>query len=290
MATTVLDVVRLSTTFLADRGSESPRLDAELIAAHSLGLRRLDLYLQHDRPLDDAELGPIRELLRRRATGEPVAYLVRSREFYGRRFMVTPAVLVPRPETEILVERVLSWARARAGEAGEGLRIADAGTGSGCIAVTLAAELAGAALVGTDVSAEALAVARDNAAALAPAARVEFLEGGFLTALAGRQRFDAVVSNPPYIPSGELAGLVRDVRDFEPVGALDGGPDGLDADRAIVAGAAGLLQPGGLLALEIDHRAAATVSALIETSIAGARVTVTKDLAGHDRVVEAMVP
>ena len=290
MATTVLDVVRLSTTFLAERGSESPRLDAELIAAHSLGLRRLDLYLQHDRPLDDAELAPIRELLRRRASGEPVAYLVQSREFYGRSFMVSPAVLVPRPETEILVERVLIWARQRAGEAGEGLRIADAGTGSGCIAITLAAELPGATLVGTELSADALVVARHNAAALAPAARLDLLEGGFLTALAGRPRFDVVVSNPPYIPSGELATLVRDVRDFEPVGALDGGPDGLDADRTIIGGAAGVLNPDGLLALEIDHRAAAAVTALIEASITGARVSVSQDLAGHDRVVEAVIP
>lgn len=290
MATTVLDVVRLSTSFLAGRGSESPRLDAELIAAHSLGLRRLDLYLQHDRPLDDAELAPIRELLRRRASGEPVAYLVQSREFFGRSFMVSPAVLVPRPETEILVERVLMWARARAGEAGEGLRIADAGTGSGCIAITLAAELPGATLVGTELSADALVVARRNAAALAPAARLDLLEGGFLTALAGQPRFDVVVSNPPYIPSGELATLVRDVRDFEPVGALDGGLDGLDADRTIIGGAAEVLNPGGLLALEIDHRAAAAVTALMDASINGARVSVSQDLAGHDRVVEAVVP
>jgi len=154
-ARTVLDVVRLSTTYLSEHGSDSARLDSELLVAHALGIERLGVYLQYDRPLADHELDTIRTLLRRRGRGEPIAHLTGRREFYGRSFRVTPAVLIPRPETETLVERALKVARELGGE----LRIADLGTGSGCLACTLAAELPGATVIASDLSAAALAVA-----------------------------------------------------------------------------------------------------------------------------------
>ncbi|HEX6492647.1 MAG TPA: peptide chain release factor N(5)-glutamine methyltransferase [Candidatus Dormibacteraeota bacterium] len=286
-APTLVDVVRLSTRFLSERGSDSPRLDAELLAAHSLGLRRIDLYLQHDRPLGEDELDPMRSLLRRRAAGEPVAYLVGEREFYGRPFRVTPDVLIPRPETETLVERTLRWARATAGAAGEGLRLADAGTGSGCIACTLAAELPGAEVVAGDVSAAAVAVARDNAARLGLDGRVRVEEGSWEVPLAAHAPFDALLSNPPYVTSGEMEGLMREVRDHEPRLALLAGEDGLAAYRELLGGCLPLVRAGGFVALEIDPRRRDAVVDLVAAGRPGSEVRVLDDLAGRARVVEA---
>jgi len=286
-APTLVEVVRLSTRFLSERGSESPRLDAELLAAHSLGLRRIDLYLQHDRPLAEGELEPMRALLRRRAAGEPVAYLVGEREFYGRPFRVTPDVLIPRPETETLVERTLRWARAAAGPQGEGLRLADAGTGSGCIACTLAAELPAAEVVAGDVSAAAVVVARDNAARLGVADRVTVGEGSWEAPLAPHAPFDALLSNPPYVTGGEMEGLMREVRDHEPMLALEAGEDGLDAYRELLGRCLPLVRPGGFLALEIDPRRRDAVVDLVVAGRPGSAVLVVDDLAGRARVVEA---
>lgn len=288
--TTLLDVVRLSTRHLEGRGCDTPRLDAELLAAHALGLRRLDLYLQHDRPLDDADLAPIRALLRRRAAGEPVAYLVGAREFYGRRFEVTPDVLIPRPETELVVERALGWARSRAGAAGEGLRIADLGTGSGCIAVTLALELPGAEVVAVDLAPKALAVAGENARRLGAGERVRLVEGSWLEPLGDRPGLDLVVANPPYVAEPEVAGLMSEVRDHEPRLALVAGPDGMDAYAAIATGLAAALAPGGAVVVEVDPRRAAAVAGLLAACLEGATVTTSRDLAGHDRTVEAILP
>jgi release factor glutamine methyltransferase len=286
-APTLVEVVRLSTRFLSERGTESPRLDAELLAAFSLGLRRIDLYLQHDRPLAEGELEPMRALLRRRAAGEPVAYLIGEREFYGRPFRVTPDVLIPRPETETLVERTLRWARVVAGPHGEGLRLADAGTGSGCIACTLAAELPAAEVVAGDVSPAAVVVARDNAARLGVAARVTVGEGSWAEPLAPHAPLDALLSNPPYVTSGEMGGLMRDVRDHEPRLALEGGEDGLDAYRELLGRCLPLVRPGGFLALEIDPRRRDAVVDLVVAGRPGSAVRVVDDLAGRARVVEA---
>ena len=284
---TLVDILRLSTRFLSERGSDSPRLDAELLTAHSLGLRRIDLYLQHDRPLGEDELEPVRALLRRRAAGEPVAYLVGEREFYGRPFRVTPDVLIPRPETETLVERALRWARATAGDGGRGLRLADAGTGSGCIACSLAAELPNAVVTAGDLSAAAVAVARDNAARLGVADRVTVGEGSWDAPLAAHAPFDALLSNPPYVTTGEMEGLMREVRDHEPRLALEAGEDGLDAYRELLVRCLPLVRPGGYLALEIDPRRGDAVVALVTAGRPGSEVSVVADLAGRARVVEA---
>ncbi|HSP65621.1 MAG TPA: peptide chain release factor N(5)-glutamine methyltransferase, partial [Candidatus Deferrimicrobium sp.] len=225
---TLMEVVRLSAGYLESHGSDSPRLDAELLAATALRVRRLDIYLQFDRPLDEEQLTAIRELVRRRGDGEPVAHITGEREFHGRPFKVSPEVLIPRPETELLVDLALQ----RAADRGDGVRIADVGTGSGCIAITLAAACPGAAVTATEVSAAARAVASANLRRHGLTDRVELLSGSWCQPLAGRT-FDIVVSNPPYIVTAKIDTLARDVRHHEPVLALDGGADGLDAYRAL---------------------------------------------------------
>jgi release factor glutamine methyltransferase len=275
---TLIEVLRLSTGFLAQRGSESARLDAELLTAHSLGLRRLDLYLQYDRPLREEELEPVRALLRRRATGEPVAYLLGQREFYGRSFAVTPAVLIPRPDTETLVEAALEHGAAR---------IADVGTGSGCIAITMACELPDAHVVATDVSGDALDVARENARRHGVEERVTFVEGTWTEPLRPHAPFDMLLSNPPYVTEGELQELAGDVKNYEPHTALVTPGDGLDAYRHILAGVAALLAPRAYVAFEVDPRRAERVEALLREHLPQARTRRIHDLTDRDRVVAA---
>ena len=281
-APTLIDVLRLSTTYLGDHGSTSARLDSELLCAQALGLRRIDLYLQFDRPLDEGELTSIRELVRRRGKGEPVAYITGTREFYGRPFGVTPDVLVPRPDTETLVQRAVAFLRDRPGAE---LRVADLGTGSGCIAITLAAEVPGIRVVATDVSAAALDVARANATALN--VDVEVVECSWADRLEGT--FDLVASNPPYVTTEELAGVDRDVRDFEPKGALLGGDDGLDAYRALLASIRNHVRAARLL-LEVDPRHAGSVAALVAETFPGATTSPVPDLTSRTRVLDIEMP
>jgi release factor glutamine methyltransferase len=279
---TLMDVLRLSTRYIGDHGSPSARLDSELLCAHALGLRRIDLYLQFDRPLDETELASIRELVRRRSKGEPVAYITGTRDFYGRTFSVTPDVLVPRPDTETLVQHAVAYLRARPGAE---LRVADLGTGSGCIAVTLAAEVPGVRVIGTDVSAAALDVARANATSLG--ADVALVECSWADGLDGS--FDLVVSNPPYVTTEELAGVERDVRDFEPHGALLGGEDGLDAYRALLTSVREHATTARLM-LEVDPRHAGAVVALIAGIFPGATTTNIPDQTARTRVLDVEMP
>jgi release factor glutamine methyltransferase len=274
---TLLEVLRLSTGFLARRGSESARLDAELLTAHSLGLRRLDLYLQYDRPLREDELEPVRALLRRRAAGEPVAYLLGQREFYGRAFTVTPAVLIPRPDTETLIEAALQHRDAR--------RIADVGTGSGCIAITMACEIPDAHVVASDVSTEALDVARENAKRHGVEDRVTFVQGEWTQPLRDHAPFDMLLSNPPYVTEQELQELAVDVRNFEPHEALVMPGDGLDAYRHILNGIDGLLAENAYIAFEVDPRRAEQVETLLRERLPGRSTRRMHDLTNRDRVV-----
>jgi release factor glutamine methyltransferase len=278
----LIEVLRLSTTYLGDHGSTSARLDSELLCAQALGLRRLDLYLQFDRPLDEQELSAIRELVRRRGKGEPVAYITGQREFYGRGYAVTRDVLVPRPETETLVERALAALRGRTTE---GVRVADLGTGSGCIAISLAAELPGIEVIATDISAPALEVARSNAERLGVA--VTFAEGSWADGLSGH--FDLIVSNPPYVTTGELESVDRDVRDFEPHGALLGGDGGLDAYRSLLDSLAGHVTTTRVM-LEVDPRRASEVAAMFAAAYPDASASEIPDLAGRIRVVDMQLP
>ena len=257
-------------------GLDSPRLTAELLLAHVLRTSRVRLYTDLDRPLEAAELAAYRALIARRAAGEPTQYLTGVREFYGRPFAVDPRVLIPRPETELLVEAVLQELPARE------CRILDLCTGTGCVGITLALERPGATVVATDSSVAAAEVARANAANLGAAGRVDVRVGDLFGPVEQEPPFDVVVSNPPYVPSGEIPTLSAEVR-REPAAALDGGEDGLDVVRRIVTGASRWLLPGGLLALEIGDRQGPAVRSLLEAAGYGS-VRIERDLARHDRL------
>ena len=277
---TTLELVRFTTGYFAERGVRSARLDAEVLLAHVLGCRRLDLYLGFDRPVDATERARYRDLIRRRG-GErvPVAYLTGEREFWSRALQVTPDVLIPRPETEVLVRAVLD--RLPVGPA----QVADVGTGSGAIAVALAAERTDLEILAMDVSDSALAVASANFARLGLADRIRTASGALLDA--APRELQAIVSNPPYVTTAALAELEPELA-HEPRLALDGGPDGLDVIRDLVRRAPQHLCAGGLLAIEIGHDQASAVTALLG-EIGGAAVEVVTDLAGRDRVVCARV-
>jgi release factor glutamine methyltransferase len=278
---TVLDVIRWTAARFGERGLATPRLDAELIVAHVLALPRIQLYVQSDRPLSAAELGDIRGLIKRRQAGESVAYLVGKKEFWGLELAVDARVLVPRPDTETLIEE----ARARL-EGLEAPRIADVGTGSGALAVTLAKLRPDAVVFASDVSVGALEVARGNAERLGVA--VTFLEGDLAAPLLPHAPFRLIVANLPYIPSGALAALPPEVR-AEPALALDGGADGLDLVRRLIGAAPALLAVGGALALEIGAGQAAATSALL-TAAGFVEISVRPDLAGVERVVAGVRP
>jgi release factor glutamine methyltransferase len=278
---TLLEVVRLSTTFLAQHGSASARLDAELLAAHALQLRRIDLYLQFDRPLRNDELESVREMVRRRGHGEPVAYITGVREFYGREFAVSRDVLIPRPETETLVQVALDHIRAVA-DGRSVLRVADLGTGSGCIAVTLACELPEITVIATDLSGAALRVAQANASRHGVSERVTFVEASWADAVEGP--LDVVVSNPPYVTDGEFAQTERDVHAFEPETALLGGEDGLRAYRALLDSIRDRTSGVSAVFLEVDPRRAAAVLELAQAAIPGSSAELHADLTGRARV------
>lgn len=279
---TALAYLELAAKFFAARNVASPRLDAELLLAEVLATDRVGVYLRFDRPLGRAEVDAYRALVKRRGEGEPVAHLLGRREFWSRTFVVTPDVLVPRPETELVVERALALIDADGGRE-RPLRVLDLGTGSGVLAVTLATELPKAQVTGIDVSPAALAVARRNAETLGVADRVHFLESDWTSALGPDERFDVVVSNPPYVPSGELPELPAEVR-RDPALALDGGVDGLAAYRRIADAAVRILAPGGVLLCEVGAGQAADVGAIFAAARLGA-IACFADLAGIDRVV-----
>lgn len=282
---TIASLVAWTTDYFRRRGIESPRLDAELLVAHALGLQRLDLYLRHDQPLNDAERTRIKALLKRRVAREPVAYIIGHREFWSLDLEVTPAVLVPRPETEGLVEAALELLAGR--QAGMPPRVADLGTGSGAIAIALAHSFPEAFYCAMDRSPEALAVARRNARRHQVAERIDFLLADWLTPFrSAPPGFDLLVANPPYIPSAVIAELAPEVRDYEPRSALDGDRDGLAAIRAIAADAPRVLAPGGHLLLEIGYDQAAAVEDLLGR--AGLQdIRLRRDYAGHLRVAQA---
>jgi len=281
---TVGRLLTWTTDWLASRGSESPRLDAEVLLAFVRGCPRIALYTAFDVPVGEEERGRFRGLVKRRGEGEPVAYLVGNREFFSLSFAVSPAVLVPRPETEGLVVRMIDLCRPPPAD-GRRLRIVDVGTGSGAIAVTLAKHVPHADLVATDVSAAALGVARDNAARHGVADRIEFLECDLLDHPRAEGPWDAIVSNPPYVREDEFDSLPRDVRLHEPRGALVSGPTGVEVIARLAAAAAKTLVPGGWLVVEVGPAAAAEATL---AGCAGLRPRPTlKDLAGLPRIVQA---
>jgi release factor glutamine methyltransferase len=282
VAETALSLARKAGEHLAARGIENGRLEAELLLASVLDLKRLDLYLQHDRPIREAELQEFRERLRRRLRGEPLQYVTGEAAFRRMLLRTDPRALIPRPETEILAGEVLSWAAGRAGASA-----LDVGTGTGAIALSLAVEGTFSRILATDVSPEALELAGENAERLGVRDRVELRAGATFAPILPGERFDVIVSNPPYIAEAERAGLPVEVREHEPAQALFAAGDGFEVIMALIAGAPEVLQPGGLLALEIGAGQAPRVLEELHRHGRYTDVRVVKDLRGIERVVLA---
>jgi release factor glutamine methyltransferase len=271
-----------TTRFLGEKGSESPRLDTEVLLAHALGCKRIELYTRHDELADEEGRQKFRDLIRRRVEGCPVAYLVGRKEFFSLELEVSPAVLIPRPDTECVVDECLRLAKGMTAP-----RVLDVGTGSGCLAVAVARQHKTAQVTATDVSPDALAVAARNAAKHKVDARVRFLQGDLFAPLPPGERFDFILSNPPYIRHGDLAGLPKGVRDYEPHLALDGGADGFAVFDRLVAEAPAYLNPGGYLIVEIGT-AQETPGRDRINRISGYELAKTvHDGSGHPRVLRA---
>jgi release factor glutamine methyltransferase len=273
---TVRRVLEWATVDFRGRELGTPRLDAELLLTSALKCTRLDLYTGMDRPLEPTELAAYREAIARRRQREPVAHIVGEKEFWSRAFEVTPGVLVPRPDTETLVDAAL--------RAGPGGRLLDLCCGTGCVAIAIAGERPELAVDAVDVSPEAAAVARRNAARHGLENRVIVHQGDLFAPLPGGARYSMIVANPPYVRDAEIDALAAEVR-CEPRLALAGGADGLDVVRRILEGSPRFLAPGGAVLLEIDPRQAAAVSLELGPVALGVRGDVVQDLAGRDRVV-----
>lgn len=282
---TIAKVLSFAAADFGKRGLEAPRLEAELLLGHELQMSRMQLLLDANRPLKKDELARFRALIERRRSGEPSAYILGKKEFYGREFRVDRRVLIPRPETETLVDVALARTRPRS-LAGRAL---DVGTGSGAIAVTFARERPTWQVTALDKSEDALAVARDNALRLGAVWGFRLLQSDLFSALKPTERFELIVSNPPYISREELTTLDKGILDFEPRMALDGGEDGLDFYRALVKGAPPHLTQGGVLAVEIGADQGPAVEELFK-SAGFVDVELTRDYGRRDRVVSGKKP
>ena len=314
---TILATLRWTADYFRTKGVSEPRAAAEILLAHTLGVSRLDLYLRYDQPLNPEELSRFKALMVRRRDGEPVAYLTGHREFWSLDIRVTPAVLIPRPETETLVAAALDAAKS----IGAGFKLAptleekvfrnyiaqkatppetgnrkpktpslwglEVGVGSGAVVIALAKELDRMAWVGLDRSGAALAVARDNARRHAVLDRVHFLQADLLNALKPTAAFALLVANLPYVPRAEWERLPRQIKAFEPPGALLGGEDGLDLIRPLIRQAQQYVKGGGWVLLEVGDQQASQVTALVEETGAYDRIETIKDFSGMERVVRA---
>jgi release factor glutamine methyltransferase len=273
----VLEVVKKTSVFFTSRGIESPRLNAELIVGHALGLARMRLYLEFERPVTDAELATIRELVRRRGRREPLQHVLGFTEFCGLRLKVDARALIPRPETELLVETAV----ARCAAPPE--RILDLGTGGGAIALALAKAFPQARVTAVDASPAALSLAAENADLTGLAGRVEFIQSDWFAGLPAAGAYGLIVSNPPYLSAAETAAATPEVRDHEPAQALTSGAAGFADIERVIAGSAGALAPAGMLALETGtgHHGLAAAAAL---AAGYSRTESLRDLAGRDRI------
>jgi release factor glutamine methyltransferase len=279
----IAEIVRHGARFLASKGIESAALDAEVLLGHVLGLSREQILVAVDALLEDPQSRAYERLLSRRAEREPTAYIIGQREFWSLDFRVSPAVLIPRPETELLVE----VARSLAKESARAPRIIDLGTGSGALAVALASELTDAEIVATDVSAEALAIAAGNALRNNVAGRIRFVQGDLFEAIQPENRVNLIVSNPPYIRRADIDALAPEISRWEPRGALDGGLDGLDYYRRIAAEGFHYLAPEGALAVEIGAGMGKAVAAIFRDAGECAGVRIYNDYMRAERVVVA---
>jgi release factor glutamine methyltransferase len=282
---TIGRLLQWTTDFLKQRGAESPRLDAEVLLAHALGCQRIALYTAFDQEPNESARTAFREAVRQRAQGMPVAYLVGRREFYSLSFQVTPDVLIPRPETEFLLIRLLDLIGEQSGD--DAIAVADVGTGSGILAVCAAKRVASCHVTAIDVSRAALAVATRNAAEHGLGERIDFAESDLFAAVPSDRQFHFIVSNPPYIATSEMDALMKDVRQFEPRLALEAGPTGTEVIARLIPQAAERLLAGGWLLMEISPMIDAAVRKLIEADGRFELLPTIKDLAGHARVIQA---
>ncbi len=284
---TVKEILKVTTDYLNLKGIDSPRLSAEILLAHQLNLTRVKLYLNFDQPLRQGEVEGYRSLIRRRLNKEPVQYITGIQEFWSMDFSVGPGVLIPRPESEIIVEQVLSLYEG--GEPGTGMhpKILDLGTGSGALAVSLAKELESAHIFATDITEVSLDFAKGNAARHGVESRIELLRGDLWAPILDYgAAFDVIVSNPPYIAAEEYDALPQEVRDYEPRTALDGGPDGMVYIERIIKDAPGYLDPGGWLLIEMDPDQTPGAKDLIEEITGYEKCEIVKDYSHRLRVVK----
>lgn len=279
---TVRKLLGWTTEFLGSRGSESPRLDAEVLLSFALGWKRVEIYTHFDDEVDDEPKAVFRDLVKRRSKGTPVAYLVGSKEFYVLTFKVNPSVLIPRPDSEYVVVEFLNVAKGKGP-----IRAVDVGTGSGCLALACSHSEPKATFFATDISPAALEVAALNAASLGLAERVTFRQGSLLGPVQDEEPFDIILSNPPYIKSGDLVTLDMDVRGYEPAIALDGGEDGLRVIEPLVEQSIPLLKVGGHLILEIGYDIEDEVRRLIESKSGFSLAPTIRDLGNQPRVIRA---
>lgn len=282
---TISRLLTWTTDHFRKSGSASPRLDAEVLLANACNCQRIELYTAFDQVPEQKAVDQFRQSVRRRSEGTPVAYLVGYREFYSLDFKVSPAVLIPRPETEFLVVAAIDLVKQSI-ELSRTLRIADIGTGSGVIAVTVAKNVPQCHVTATDISRGALEVARENAATHEVSERIDFIESDLFSNLSSDQQFDMVLSNPPYIGQIERGEISSDVLDHEPAQALFAGPDGTEVIRRLVPAAAEKLCPRGWLLMEISPKIERAVCQLIDESGSWESRSITKDLSGLARVVQ----
>lgn len=283
---TIGRILKWTEQYFGQKGIESPRLDAEVLLSHVLGKQRIYLYVHFDEPLLAEELALYRAMIRQRVEHMPVAYILGEKEFMGLTFKVTPDTLVPRPDTEILVQAAVDELKAQTEGNKEPARLVDIGTGSGAVCLSVLSLLDGVTADTVDISPAARAVAEENAAALGLEARVRFHTGDLLAPVAGQQ-FTAILSNPPYIPVADIAELAPEVRCKEPMTALAGGADGLDFYRRLCMEAPAMLTENGFMAFEVGIHQAEAVAALAEDNPLIGRTEIRKDYAGIDRVVLA---
>lgn len=271
-----------TTSHLKKHGSDSARLDAEILLAFARGCPRIQLYTQFDEPLSDDVRAKMRDLVQRRANAEPVAYLVGQREFFSLSFRVTPDVLIPRPDTETLVMEILDAVKGLSSP-----KVLDLCTGSGCVAIAVAKNCAAAHVTAVDISPAAIAIAGENAVRHHVETRVDLLESDLFATIPQGTKFDVIAGNPPYVPSGEIDQLDAEVAKHEPRLALDGGPDGLSVVHRIVNEAPKHSAPNGLLLLEFTPEQASTIETILTQHGGYNEITIRKDLAHRPRVITA---
>jgi release factor glutamine methyltransferase len=283
---TVLELINETTAYFKKKAIESARLDAELLLAHCLNRTRIQLYIDFERQVTAEELFAFRELVRRRAAREPVAYLIGYKDFWSLKIKVEKGVLIPRPETELLVEEAVKIFE-RVPEKDAQRKILELGAGSGALSIALAQELKNCIIYATDISSAALKIAQDNSREHGCADRVHFIRSVSLGPFRQREIFDLIVTNPPYICSADIPGLAPEIREHEPIEALDGGPKGLDFYRQWIPEMPLLLKRNGWAVFEMGANQSAAVSQLCQNTGAFTDVQTVKDFAGYERVIRA---